>query len=278
MTVELQKEVINHYSIPNLSKKILETLQSVKKDPTKYTREDFSTFDEFHIQGIQATKKLAKMVPIEPNMKILDLGSGIGGPARTLATEYHAEVTGIELVEEFYQSAKILSDLLKLGDRTKFLLGSALNLPFENNTFDVVWMQHMSMNIKDKIRLFSEAKRVLKPQGKLALYEICKGSGTNFHLPVPWANNETINHLIPIAELTEILQKLQLEQVSFQNVTQDSLSWFKMVLENAKSGPANPLGLQLVSSHDFGLKAKNVVKNLEEENIMVFRGVFANKK
>ena len=207
-------------------------------------------------------------------MKVLDIGCGIGGPARTLASEYQAEVFGIELVSEFYQTAKILSELLHMDDKTKFFLGNALEIPFENNTFDIVWMQHMSMNIKDKVKLFSDASRVLRPSGKIALYEICKGPGTSFYFPVPWAANTTINHLISIDELLKIVQKIGFKQITTENVTHESLNWFKSAIKNSKSGPANPLGLQLVSGDDFEIKANNVVKNLENKNIEVFNGVF----
>lgn len=274
MTVELDTEVKEHYSIQNLSERILNALSKVKSDSSNYTRDDFSAFDEFHIRGKQATIILANMVPVKEGMKILDLGSGVGGPARTLASEYHTEVVGLELVEEYYQTAKILSELVQMQEVTKFIHGSALDVPFENESFDLVWLQHMSMNILDKKKLFSEVYRVLKNDGKLAFYEICKGSGNSFYFPVPWATNQKINHLISISELLSLLNQLGFKEIITENVTQNSLTWFKGVLEKAKLGPVNPLGLQLVAGDDFGLKAKNIVKNFEEENIEVILGVF----
>ena len=105
-------------------------------------------------------------------------------------------------------------------------------------------------------------------------YEICKGPGTSFYFPVPWAANTTINHLISIDELLKIVQKIGFKQITTENVTHESLNWFKSAIKNSKSGPANPLGLQLVSGDDFEIKANNVVKNLENKNIEVFNGVF----
>ena len=267
MTVELDTAVSEHYSIQNLPERILNALAKAKNGSSNYTKDDFSAFDEFHIRGKQATNILANMVPVKEGMKILDLGCGIGGPARTLASEYHTEVVGLELVEEYYQTAKILSELVHMQDMTKFFQGSAIDVPFGNESFDLVWLQHMSMNIQDKKKLFSEVYRLLKNGSKLAFYEICKGSGKSFYYPVPWATNQKINHLIPISELLSLLNQLGFKEITVQNVTQDSLTWFKGVLERAKLGPVNPLGLHLVGGDDFGLKAKNIVRNFEEKNI-----------
>ena len=276
MTVELNAEIEKHYTIPNLPKRIMNALTKVKDGATNYTRDDFSGFDEFHIQGKQATRELASLVPIKPNMKVLDIGCGVGGPVRTLASEFSADVYGIELVEEYFQTAKILSELLHMAEKTKFFHGSALALPFDSNSFDVVWMQHMNMNIEDKSKLFSEVSRVLKEDGKIALYEICKGTGSSesFYLPVPWANSETINHLVPTEEFISIIKNKGFKPTITKNVTEQCLKWFNKVLENAKTGKGNPLGLHLVSGDDFGLKAKNIVKNMEEKNIEVVMGVF----
>lgn len=276
MATELQIQIEQQYSIPNLDERVFNALEKVKNGEKKFSRNDFASFDEFHIQGIKATRELATLVPIEPNMKILDIGSGVGGPARTLASEFNAQVVGIDAVESFSQLATKLSSLIKLEQQTRFVHGSALALPFENDLFDVVWMQHMNMNIQDKGKLYAEATRVLRSGGKIALYEICQGKNTTESLdyPVPWANNETVNHLARPEEIIAKIEQNGLQAQVVKNVTWECLNWFTKILEAAKVGKANPLGLHLVSGDDFRLKAENIVKNIQNEKIEVLLGIF----
>ena len=276
MATELQTDVEKQYSQPNLDDRVFSALQKVKNGDKNFSRDDFTGFDEFHIQGIKATRELATLLEIQPNMNILDIGCGVGGPARTLASEYNARVVGIDAVKQFSELATKLSKLVQLSDKTQFIHGSALSLPFYDTSFDIVWMQHMNMNIKDKERLYAEATRVLRSGGKVALYEICKGKNTNepLNFPVPWANTEAMNHLIRPEEVVNILHKLGLKSIIVKDVTQECLQWFTNVLEAMKTGKSNPLGLHLVTGNDFKVKAENIVKNIKEEKIEVFLGIF----
>ena len=276
MATELQTDIEKQYSLPNLENRVFSALQKVKNGNKNFSRNDFTGFDEFHIQGIKATRELATLLEIQPNMTILDIGCGVGGPARTLASEYNAQVVGIDAVKQFSELATKLSKLVQLSDRTQFMFGSALALPFSDTSFDIVWMQHMNMNFKEKDRLYAEASRVLRSGGKVALYEICKGKNTNEPLsfPVPWANTETMNYLIRPEEIVEMLHKQGLKSIVVKDVTQECLQWFTNVLEAIKKGKLNPLGLHLVSGDDFKVKAENIVINIKEEKIEVLLGIF----
>ena len=173
----------------------------------------------------------------------------------------------------------MLSELCHLDTRTKFYHGSALNVPFEEQSFDLVWMQHMNMNIQDKNKLYAEAARVVKVNGKIALYEICKGHSTNneFYFPVPWANNEQINHLATIDEIRSIILNLGFTEIKYLNVTDSCLKWINTVLEKQKSGVKNPLGLHIIVNNDFAQKIINLGKNIEQNNVEVVMAVFEKK-
>lgn len=276
MITEMQTNVEQHYTIPNLPNVILETLKKVKNNPEKYTPEDLKTFDEFHLQGLQATLDLAGKISLQPDMSVLDLGSGLGGPARTLASKYNCMVSGIELVAEYYKSAQMLSELVNLNKSTKFYHGSALDLPFADRSFDVVWTQHMTMNIQDKKKLFSEAYRVLKPNGKLAIYEIIAGEafGGNFFYPVPWAGSPAINFLSKTNEFIATITSSGFKQISVQNVTEKCANWIANVKKAAASNDPNPLGLNLIAGSDFGLKVGNILENIQVKNLEVVEAIF----
>ena len=104
------------------------------------------------------SQELARLTGLHEGMHVLDVGSGLGGPARTLAAEFGCRVTGRDLTEEFCRAAVMLTVRVGLQDRITFQHGSALDLPFEEATFDVVWTQGVFMNIADKPRELGEEK------------------------------------------------------------------------------------------------------------------------
>jgi ubiquinone/menaquinone biosynthesis C-methylase UbiE len=154
-----------HYGQAELSTKILTALRAAGKDLEALTRDDLGSFDELHDGGREGARELARLAGLRPGMHVLDIGSGLGGPARTLAAEYGCQVTGLDLAEEFCQAAEMLTTRVGLSDRVTFRQRDALHLPFAPGSFDVVWTQYALMNIADKARLVQEAHRVLRPGG-----------------------------------------------------------------------------------------------------------------
>lgn len=156
--------------------------------------EDLHTIDMIHMGGLAATDELATLAGISEGDRVLDVGSGVGGPARRLADLYGAEVSGIELSETLYETAVKLTDLVGLSSRVQFQNGSALSLPFSDEEFDAVVMQHVAMQIAEKGTLFGELTRVVKPGGCLALHEIFAGDG-ELHFPLAWATEPSMSAL-----------------------------------------------------------------------------------
>ena len=266
-----------HYGVRDLGEGILSALEAAGKDVDEITRDDIASFDEFHIRGLKATREVADLAKVEENARVLDVGCGVGGPARTLAAELDCEVVGIDVVEEYCRAAKLFTDCVGLSDHVRFQWGNALDLPFEDEEFDVVWFEHTLMNIEAKEVAFEEARRVLRPGGTLALYEICAGPGGETVFPVPWASDASLSYLVPPNRLRELIMESGFDEVTWRDVTGASLEWFRDVVESMQSRPSDappPLGLNLLMGAETPEKATNVVRNLEEERIAVIQGVY----
>ncbi len=272
----IAQEINTHYTQTALSAKILKALFQAGKDINALTREDIAAFDEFHIRGRVATREIGQLADLQPGAEILDLGCGIGGAARTLMTEFGGKVTGIDLVEEYIQTARILNTRIGYDGQITFKQGNVLEMPFDDNSFDVVFSQHITMNIEDKTRLAQEVSRVLRPGGRFILYEICAGSVSTPHFPVPWAGDATINFLVEPQALRQILEETGFKTLEWHDVTEPSLQWNQQLVANMANRPAGgppPLGLNLLMGATTAEKVKNMKRNMEEQRIKVIQGV-----
>ena len=262
------------YGQDDLSAKILAALQNAGKNVDALTRDDLKTFDEFHIGGVAETRTLAELAKLRPGMSVLDVGSGLGGPARTLAVEYGCRVTGLDITDEYCRAAEMLSARLGLSEQTRFHCGSALNMPFEDGSFDAVWTQFVGMNISDKQTFYREVRRVLKNGGIFALHEVMAGAHPDLHYPVFWANDAARNCLRPQEEIQQLLAAEGFKSLIWQDVTQHSYDWFRAMVERAQQRGPMPLGFHVFIPDSVTQKATNIIKNLEEHLITVVQAVF----
>jgi len=267
----------DHYGVSDLGDEILDALEAAGKDTDALIRDDIASFDEFHIRGLEATREVAEIAGIGDHARVLDVGCGVGGPARTLAAEFDSDVVGIDVVEEYCRAAALFTDRVGLTDKVRFQHGNALDLPFEDEAFDVVWFEHTLMNIEAKEVAFEEAGRVLRPGGTLALYEICAGPGGDTVFPVPWASDASLSYLVQPERLRELVIDAGFEEIVCRDVTESSLNWFRDVVESMQSRSPDapqPLGLNLLMGSETPVKARNVVQNLDEERISVVQGAY----
>lgn len=273
-------KVNKQYGRDNLADQIIAALKNDGKDITKLTRADLSTFDEFHIGGLVETRNLVNKIPnFKKGYKVLDVGSGLGGPARTLADEFECEVVGLDLTVEFCNAATKLTELVGLSDKVNFKQGNALDMPFEDNSFDVVWTQFAGMNIDDKLRLYEQCFRVLRDGGYLAFHEVMAGEKEGLIFPVFWADNDDVNFLQPIDTVQTILTDIGFEQVEWLDLTQYSYEWFEKMIEQRKQQTEKPpLGFNVFVGEDTPLKAQNIINNLREKHITVAQAVYQAKK
>ena len=189
--------VADHYTQGGLEQALLAALATAGKDPNRLTVEDLAPMDEFHIGGREATRELASQMDLRTGLEVLDVGCGVGGPARFLAQQYGCTLTGVDLTEEYASVARKFTARTGLERQARFCRASALELPFRAGSFDRVYMIHVGMNIEDKAALFAEVRRVLKSGGLFALYEVVRDGAGEVTFPVPWANTPAISFLAP---------------------------------------------------------------------------------
>jgi ubiquinone/menaquinone biosynthesis C-methylase UbiE len=189
------REVSSHYSRGNLLSRLNAALKEDGVDPDHPSIDALAPYDQFHGRGLEATLEIAGLMRAGPADHILDIGSGIGGPARYFANRFGCRVTGIDLTPEFCDVARHLTRLLGLEDRVTFEVGDALGMPFPDSSFDGAYSMNVSMNIADKRTLYREIHRVLKPGAWLLLSEIAKGEGGELDYPTPWASSARTSFL-----------------------------------------------------------------------------------
>jgi SAM-dependent methyltransferase len=265
--------VSRHYGIAGVLDIILNALRADGKDLDKLTPADLAPVDELHIRGREATVELAELARVDVNMHVLDVGSGIGGSARYLASEFGCRVTGIDLTPQYCETATALAKLLGVEGLTEFRCASALEMPFADNTFDLAWTQHVQMNIEDKPRLYREIARVLRPGGRLVFHDILAGPAGPPHFPVHWANESALSFLIAPDELRKLLESSGFKTLAWRDTTETATNWFLAAMEKRRKGGAPALGLHLLLGDTAPQKIQNVGRNLTEDRLTVFQGL-----
>lgn len=238
------------------------------------TVDDLAAVDAFHIRGRAATEELARLASLSPGRELLDVGCGIGGTCRYLAAEFGCRATGVDLTGVYCEVATALSARVGLGDRTSFRQASALELPFDDAAFDVVWTEHVQMNVADKAGFYGELARVLRPGGQLVFHDILAGSEPDLHFPVPWAGEASISHLVDPETLRGLLDGLGLTALHWEDRTDESIAFFRTVLERVRDEGWMPVGLHLLMGDDAATKFGNVLRNLEEGRVRVVQAVY----
>jgi ubiquinone/menaquinone biosynthesis C-methylase UbiE len=281
--------VERHYTRPHLENTILNALKNAGKNVDQLTVDDLAPIDELHPLGREATANLAFLLitynNLQPTSHVLDVGAGIGGPSRYLASKFGCRVTGLDLVEEYCRVADSLAKRMKLDNLLTYRKGDATQMPFDDATFDVVWTQHASMNIADKKRLYLEMHRILKPGEKLAIYDIFKGNSSSnmdasssIHFPVPWATDASISHLISSEEARKLLKEVVgFKEVVWEDKTQLVIDWIKQMIKRAQTSGPPPIGLHVIGGPQWSDMVKNALKNLEEGRLTVAQGIFERK-
>jgi ubiquinone/menaquinone biosynthesis C-methylase UbiE len=273
-TTSQDDNIQGHYNRRDLNEAILAALTAAGKDIHHLKLEDLAPIDEFHIRGHEATRELASQVNLNSNHKVLDVGSGVGGASRYLASAYGCQVIGLDLTDEYCRVAQSLADRLGLASQVSYRQGSALDMPFEENSFDVVWTQHAAMNIVDKPKLYSEIARVLRPNGCFAMYDVLAGPVSPLYYPVPWARDSSISFLSTPDRLREQLEAAGLHILSWRDSSEAGRVWFKEVAAKMQQQGGSPaLGFHILLGSDFRVMAQNQVRNLNENRIVLIECV-----
>jgi ubiquinone/menaquinone biosynthesis C-methylase UbiE len=251
-----EEQVAAHYTRGTLEDRILASLEAAGKNLDQLTPDDLGGMDEFHLGGREATEALASFMHLRPGMHLLDVGCGIGGPARYFAGR-GCQVTGIDLTAEFVAVAERLTRMVKLDQRAAFRQASALDLPFDSASFDGAYEIHVGMNIPDKASVFREVARVLKPGARFAIFDILRTADAAYDFPVPWAQSPDTSFVGSIDDYRRALESAGFRIEHQRERRQFALDFMQKVREQAASGPP-VLGVHLLMGEKAALMLRNV--------------------
>ena len=261
----------SHYSAHDIEARILAAVRAAGLNPEqRLSPEELGALDHFHTGGLRASLELLELAQIRADDRVLDIGAGLGGAARLLASALGCRVDCLELSPDFCAGAVLLNQLTGLDDRIEVHRGSALDMPFPDDSFDIVWMQNVGMNIADKRKLYGEICRVLKPGGRYAFQEMAAGEAAASYFPLPWATDPADSFLVSAEEMRLILGESGFTAELFEDTSDVHLS---RTAANATPAAPGQLGLA-VYVDNLGEKGGNARRSLEEGQVRLVRGVF----
>jgi SAM-dependent methyltransferase len=262
--------VRDHYRATGLTERLKTALTVFGPEDQRLAPEQLGALDQFHTRGLAATAELAKLAGITAGMSVLDVGSGVGGPARFLAATHGCQVVGVDLSEPFVDAARYLTGRTGQSGQVSFQTASALELPFDDGRFDVALLQHVAMNISDRARLYLEIRRVLKSGGRFATFDVVLNSGVP-HYPVPWARTPATSFLLTAIATREAIEPAGFRTLTWQDDTEAAKAWFAQI---RVSGPPPSPNLGVVMGPDFAQLSANLGRNLMEGRLGILTAVF----
>ena len=262
--MESKDTIADHWGKGDVYALIMSALEKAGKSPDALTVEDLAPIDHFHARGFSATVDLADRLPIKPDHHILDIGCGIGGPARYIAARFQCRVSGIDITPAFVELGNKLTSLLGMENQVTIEQGDGQRLPYSDSVFDGAYTQHVTMNVADRAQFFGEAHRVLKPGAFFALTEHGLGPTGNPHYPVPWSMDGSGSYLASPSETRALLEAAGFEDVLVEGTGRKYLAAYKLVIELAAQGALPPLGIHILLGESAPQKTRNAARNIEE--------------
>lgn len=251
------------YATANLGERIVAALKDAGIPPEKWTPEILGPADQIHGGGLQQTQVHAALVSITSDMHLLDIGCGIGGPARYFATEFGCRVTGIDLTDEYIDAASLLTKKIGLSDRVAFDCGDATALPYDDASFDMAWALNVTMNIEDRAGFYTGVHRVLKPGGRFCISEIGQGPGGEPYYPLTWAADPAYSFLLPPEDMRTLLESSGFRMVEWI----DETAHRKASTDGrpAETAPVEtPLTIEITRGADYPDRRKNSGRSTKE--------------
>ena len=258
--------ISSHYASRDIAQRLLAALRAAHGPDAPVTPDSLAPLDHFHGRGLEATKEMVHALQPRSGEHLIDIGCGIGGPARWIATTFGCRVTGVDLTPDFVAAGVALTEACGLSDRVQILQGSALALPVPEAAFDRAYSQNVLMNIADKAGFYREALRVLKPGGLLAVTAIASGPGGPPHFPVPWASVAEASFLNGVADMRAEIAASGFELVAFREIppTPGQIEQRKRM----ESGNLPALGIHVLMGERFRQLQVNSARSAEEGRVI----------
>ena len=256
--------IAEHWGRGDVYGLIISALAKAGKPLEGLTVEDLAPVDHYHARGFPATVELADRLPIRPGDHILDIGCGVGGPARYIAQRFSCRVSGLDITEPYVQAANKLTALLRMEGQVQVLLGDGQKLPYGDECFDGAYALHVTMNVADRPRFFAEAWRVLRPGAFFALTEHGLGPEGSPHHPVPWSEDGSGAYLVTPQQTQALLQGAGFTGIEVEEAGAKYLAGYKRAVQLAERGQLPPLGVHLLMGENAVLKMSNAARNIEE--------------
>ncbi len=265
----------NHYATQGIRERLDAALEEagLGTGPIEWTR--LVALDQFHSRGLEASKELAGVLGAKAEDAVLDLGSGLGGPARFLAATVGCHVTGIELTGEYVDISNYLTERVGLSDKVTFVQGDAAKLPFEDESFDHAWTLHVSMNIEDKEGFYRGVHRVLKSGGHFAVYDFTRGDNAPVIYPTFWSPVPELSFLASASETSDLLKAVGFTEIQIEDDTEQALASLVRLANPPAPDPDAPrmVSLGQIIGPQVRPMVKNVIQNFQEGRIRVLRAI-----
>jgi SAM-dependent methyltransferase len=271
-TMSGMHENLSHYGGRRLVEPVLAELLRAGLGGTPVPWRALAPLDQFHVGGAAATSDLAARLELAPGTRVLDVGSGLGGPARHLAAEFGCDVTGIDLNPPFVEIASVLARRTGLETRVRFVAGDATALPFRPARFDLAWTQHVAMNIADRAALYAGIRSALRPGGRLALYDVV-ATGGPLHYPVPWAREAAASHVCTADETRAALERAGFAVTLWRDATADAQAWRQAAATSTLASAGLRHGLTLVMGPDFPEMTATLRRNFDDGRAALLQAV-----
>jgi len=257
--MSIEVKTAQHYGEGSFEARANQVLHEEGLDHDGLSWSDLARLDHFHTGGLEATKRLGDLLRPGADRKVLDVGSGLGGPARFMSATFGCHVTGIDLTGDFVRIATTMSGYAGLSDKTTFVVGNALQMPFEDASFDLAYSQHVAMNIADRAGLYREIRRVVKPGSSFAVHDVLLGNSEPLEYPLPWSTTEETSHLVSEAEMHALIAAAGFELLNAVDMTDVARQFFLAQTESPPD-PSGPRNLTAFLGPAFLTNLKNLAR------------------